>query len=260
MVSQLWRLMPDGDAPRGGRVARARRRRLLHPARRVPVVGGMASAGRWSTARRRLPPNACSRGISPPTICFTCKRRSASLIEPMTRDLRYRLRAVRGLGRQRPRRGRHHRGARGGVDRLGAADHAGHRRRGAGARARADRADAPIVGAHRRRPSGRSISSSCTCCSRASAPSRTSRSPAGSRSSRSASGTSSASSAPPSSAAPWSASRGAPGRRSHAHSQHADRGVPGDARRHAERATSCRCSRCSPTPASASCRRPIASC
>ena len=58
-----------------------------------------------------------------------------------------------------------------------------------------------VVGAHRRSRARRSISSSCTCCSRASAPSRTSRSPAGSRSSRSAFATSSASSASPSSAA-----------------------------------------------------------
>ena len=53
---------------------------------------------------------------------------------------------------------------------------------------------------------------------------------------------------------------GAARRRSHAHPQHAAGRVPGDAAGRVRQPAPCRCSRCLPTPASASCRRPTASC
>ena len=64
---------------------------------------------------------------------FHVERRSASLIEPMTRatDIAYEL--VRRIGGQHSRGGGDHRGAGGGADRLGAADHARDRRRSSSA-------------------------------------------------------------------------------------------------------------------------------
>ena len=184
----------------GGGRARVLRRHLLHPARGVPVVVGMAAHGNglWLLGHcRRTPAGALSRRRLP--VSRQAPLRGVDRADDARH--RHRLRAWRRVRGQHPRRGDHHRGAGGGVDRLVTADPARDDRRHPRLRARADRDDEARRRSASAKPSATSTPASCTCCSRASAPSRTSRSPAASRSSRNAFATSSASSAPPSSGA-----------------------------------------------------------
>ncbi len=147
----LFRLMPDGYPPRAlvallalavaaFYVLRAAFLSWVEWVRMGTVYGSSAIAAERLFARYLAA-----------DYLFHVKRRSASLIEPMTRTSDIALRVLRRLCGQRPCRSRHHRRARDRVGRVGPADHGDHRGGGARRGARADCADPPIVGAHRRR-------------------------------------------------------------------------------------------------------------